>query len=383
MNQLAVVLITALGTGSISMSAIWIGGRLTRANEDRKWRRDHALEAYSEFIRLVDATTREANNAYLLECGTEEHAKQGVKVVEQLSELYRTANRIILLASQELQAPFSALSRYTPEAAGKLVQCPKATEVEAKAAREKLADLSASFLMQARNDLGIHPSRQVRDQIPNRPRRYLATTLAICIALTIVTAGLIAYVLNSRKTVPNGETALVDLPALPRAVSWDLIWGLNAKPVVIPAVVTGETPLELTAIPSKDSAAENRHAVALRFSDLNPGGVYRVTVWVKSAGTNIQLQAHDGADPQTKKPPDEGEVRLNLETGSTTVAYGNLLAEGIDTTTDGWNKAWVDLKSTNGQVYVYLGLIEKGGSHVFTGSGEQLLLGGITVTQTP
>jgi hypothetical protein len=106
MNQLIVVLITALVTGAISISSLWLGSRLTRSNEDRKWRRDHALEACSTFISLVDAITLEADNAYLLECGTEEHAKQGVIVVEKLSELFRTSNRIVLLASKELQAPF-------------------------------------------------------------------------------------------------------------------------------------------------------------------------------------------------------------------------------------------------------------------------------------
>jgi hypothetical protein len=112
--------------------------------------------------------------------------------------------------------------------------------------------------------------------------------------------------------------------------------------------------------------------------------VYRTTVWVKSAGTNIQLQVRDSEDPQTGKSPDQGEVRFDLKSGATTMATGNLLAHGIDPTADGWSKAWVELKSQDGKVFVYLGLIEKGGtSHVFAGSGEQVLLGGIEVTPKP
>lgn len=54
MNQPTVVLITALVTGVVSMSGIWLGSRLTRENEDRKWRRDKALDAYSELLQAVE-----------------------------------------------------------------------------------------------------------------------------------------------------------------------------------------------------------------------------------------------------------------------------------------------------------------------------------------
>jgi hypothetical protein len=55
-QPLLLVLIAILGiTGTLG--GVWLGSRLTRRNEDRKWRREHALEAYSNFLRLVDATT--------------------------------------------------------------------------------------------------------------------------------------------------------------------------------------------------------------------------------------------------------------------------------------------------------------------------------------
>jgi hypothetical protein len=227
---------------------------------------------------------------------------------------------------------------------------------------------------------------------PSETRRYLAATLAICITVTIVTVGVVAYVLNStqsfvaapRAQAPNRETAMADLPGLPQAVRWDLVMGLNAEPVNIPAVVSGQTPLQLTAAPTEDKDAQDRHAVALQFSGLNRGGVSRATVWVKSANTKLQLQVRDSQDTQTGKSPNAGEVQFNLKTRSTTVAYGNLLAQGIDITTDGWNKVWVDLKSADGNVFVLLGLLGEGGTDdTFTGTGEHVLLGGIEVAPKP
>src|ERR1700730_12843286 len=44
MDQLLVVLITALVTAAFSFTGLWIGARLTRRNEARKWRRDRVLE---------------------------------------------------------------------------------------------------------------------------------------------------------------------------------------------------------------------------------------------------------------------------------------------------------------------------------------------------
>ena len=55
-QPLVLVLIAILGiTGTLG--GVWLGSRLTQRNEDRKWRREHTLEAYSNFLRLVDATT--------------------------------------------------------------------------------------------------------------------------------------------------------------------------------------------------------------------------------------------------------------------------------------------------------------------------------------
>ena len=61
MNQILLVLITAVVTGAVSISGIWLGSRLTRQNESQKWRRDRCLEAYSELVRVVELVRHESD----------------------------------------------------------------------------------------------------------------------------------------------------------------------------------------------------------------------------------------------------------------------------------------------------------------------------------
>jgi hypothetical protein len=151
-TTLLVAIITLLG----ALAGVWLGSHLTRENENRTWRRDRALEAYSDFIRLVDVITAEARWAYLSECGTDEQRRHRDIVVEKLSEMYHVISPVMLLA----QAPFSELTSYV-EAMGafasKSIQCPKAPEAEISADREKIFGMGARFLSIARNDLGIVP----------------------------------------------------------------------------------------------------------------------------------------------------------------------------------------------------------------------------------
>lgn len=159
MNQLLVVLITALVTGVVSVSGIWFGSYLTRGNEDRTWRRDRCLEAYSELLRTVEMVRFEADAAYSgADCGTQEHAKQHGIVLEKVTEMYRTEQRVNLVAPDEVNARLGALAYHVgTEIGAKLSKCPKIDESERKSAMKKLATLLVHFINQARNDLGIHP----------------------------------------------------------------------------------------------------------------------------------------------------------------------------------------------------------------------------------
>jgi hypothetical protein len=156
MNQLLLVLITALVTGGISISGIWFGSRLTHGNEYRKWRRDHALEAYSTFLRAVDALVSQSAAAWYGECGTEEHAKQRGAVHDNVQQMHIAGTRIVLLSPDALQAPFTALTKHLgTEIAGTSCKCPKVSEDERQAAITKLVTLQAEFILAAREDLGV------------------------------------------------------------------------------------------------------------------------------------------------------------------------------------------------------------------------------------
>ncbi|CAN5126653.1 hypothetical protein BH10PSE7_BH10PSE7_40840 [soil metagenome] len=129
------------------------------ASEVRSWRRDRALEMYSEFLKAVEAVTFEANAAFFAsDCGTDEHAKQHGVVLEKIAGLDRTARRVFLIAPDEVNALLMTLALYTSkEIGGDLSACPKVDESQQKAANVKLAELLITFTNAARSDLGVHP----------------------------------------------------------------------------------------------------------------------------------------------------------------------------------------------------------------------------------
>jgi hypothetical protein len=158
MNQFLVILITALLSGAVSVAGIWITNYLTRTSETEKWRRDHALEAYTELVKAVEGVLFEADRIYLMECGTEEHVKQAGIVLDKTDEMYRLSGRVFLLAPNEVNAHMDTLTLHAGTKIAALSRkCPKSSESEQKAAREKLTEYLVAFRVAARNDLGIYP----------------------------------------------------------------------------------------------------------------------------------------------------------------------------------------------------------------------------------
>jgi hypothetical protein len=90
MDAATVGLIGVVVGAGISTGVTYLLAVRKEATDTRNWRRDHALEAYSEFIRLVNAIIAEAGNAYITEYGTVESVKHRDKLLEKLTELYRS-----------------------------------------------------------------------------------------------------------------------------------------------------------------------------------------------------------------------------------------------------------------------------------------------------
>jgi transposase len=133
--------------------------QLTRENEDRKWRRDRALEAYSEVIKAVEGVRNAADIAYFIEeCGTEEHRKQIRVVGDKLAELLRVGQSAMLVAPTAVNVPMKMLREHMGEVAQKSNDCPKIENSERKAIMLKFSQPLSLFLSEARNDVGVHSS---------------------------------------------------------------------------------------------------------------------------------------------------------------------------------------------------------------------------------
>jgi len=96
-----VIVVALLGIAG-SVSGVWLGRYLERDNEAKKWRRDHALEAYTDFLHTAELVVSESVKAWHMECETKEKSEQSAIVLGILSSMYRAFNRIVLLSSEVL-----------------------------------------------------------------------------------------------------------------------------------------------------------------------------------------------------------------------------------------------------------------------------------------
>jgi hypothetical protein len=152
---IALALLAVAGT----LGGVWLGRYLERDNESVKWRRDRALEAYSEVIRAVEGVRNAADIAYFIEeCGTEEHRKQIRLVGDKLAELLRVGQSVTLVAPTAVNVPVQMLREHMGEVAQKSNDCPKIEKSERKAIMLKFSQFLTQFLSEARNDIGVHSS---------------------------------------------------------------------------------------------------------------------------------------------------------------------------------------------------------------------------------
>ena len=176
-------------------------------------------------------------------------------------------------------------------------------------------------------------------------------------------------------------TDIAELPALPESSTapngWDLIEGLNAEVLQGSAVVGGQHILRLVAV-----GADRRHALGAGFGDLAPGGIYRATAWVKAEpGVRVMIEARDSFDPHTGKPSNYGVAQFDLAARSVVNSNGDIFASGVEAAVDDWVKVWVDLRSTDGQIFALIGLLEgPNNQHVFNAAGQSVIFGGFGIS---
>jgi hypothetical protein len=166
-----------------------------------------------------------------------------------------------------------------------------------------------------------------------------------------------------------------------------LIEGLSAEVVAESPVVSGQRILLLTAV-----GADGRHALSARFGALPPGGTYRATAWVKvETGAGVMIEARDSRDPDTGRPSNYGVAQFNLtglsianlDACSMASVTGDILSSGVDAAADDWVKLWVELRSTDGQIFVLIGLLEEPSNrHVFKATDQAVTFGGFEISHS-
>jgi len=169
----------------------------------------------------------------------------------------------------------------------------------------------------------------------------------------------------------TSETAFNALPKIETAgFQWAGIAHLNVQPETGTSVVAGQTIIRIVATPQ-----DGFHTLAGQFSGLNKNQVYRVLAWVKpTGGSNVELEASDQANGQ---PLNHAVAIFNLANNAVISADGAMKERGIDQGPDGWQKIWLDLMTSAGQIVISLRPIN-GGAITYKGDGRLgVVLGGV------
>jgi hypothetical protein len=201
-----------------------------------------------------------------------------------------------------------------------------------------------------------------------------------------IRAGRLARHLLSRVQGMRGTSQVTNIRELPllsgspsELRQWDVIEGLNAEVIQESSVVNGQRIMRLAA-----AGPEGRHALGARFGGFSPGKVYRAIAWVRTEpDVRVMIEARDTVDPHTGKPPNYGVARFDLAGRSVVNRTGDILSSGMEAADDGWQKIWVDLRSSDGELFVLIGLLEGSNNrHVFRERGQEVTFGGIQIVRS-
>jgi hypothetical protein len=88
-----------MGAAIIGLIGVVIGAGVTTATtyllalrkettEERNWRRERVLEAYSQFLAAVDVAISATTIAYGTACGTEEHSRERKTAYDAVDKMY-------------------------------------------------------------------------------------------------------------------------------------------------------------------------------------------------------------------------------------------------------------------------------------------------------
>jgi hypothetical protein len=170
-------------------------------------------------------------------------------------------------------------------------------------------------------------------------------------------------------TVATQETPFNALPKIETGgFRWAGVEHLNVQPESGVSVVTGQPILRLLSTPQ-----DGFHLLAGQFKGLNKNQVYRLTAWVKpEAGGNVQFEAQARG-----QPPNHAVAIFNLASHAVLSTDGALQERGVDQGPDGWQKVWLDVMTTDGQIDIAI-RPTNGGTLTYRGDGRLgVTLGGV------
>ena len=180
---------------------------------------------------------------------------------------------------------------------------------------------------------------------------------------------------SPRNARANKVSDLPPAPIVPTfSVGWDGIEGLNA--LNMGPGPTGGGNLALSLVATKDSG---RHRLGIAFAGMPANRMVHATIWLKAPpGTRTQIEARDGVEPG-HGPRNVGSATFELSPPKILSSDGNMQA-GIQPGPSNWVNIPVDMTSSNGVFVIYVGFLGPGNAPTFSGSGEQMIFGGIELT---
>jgi hypothetical protein len=167
------------------------------------------------------------------------------------------------------------------------------------------------------------------------------------------------------------ETPIDALPKISNAgFRWVEIDHLKAQSEDARPLVSGQPIMRLIASPQ-----DGAHLLAGQFSGLKKDRIYRVTAWIKSEGRgNLQVEIYDHG---TSQQAHYMQALFDLSDRKVLRGNGSTETRGIDQETDGWQKVWLDLTTSDGQI-VFVLRPASGVETSYPGDGRVgLILGGI------
>lgn len=170
-------------------------------------------------------------------------------------------------------------------------------------------------------------------------------------------------------------SSLRDLPAppsgLPFGVAWDGIDGVNVRIVGPSPVANGGPALSLVA-----ARGFGRHRLGLQLAGVPANRPIRATMWVKAPlGAHVVVNIRDGSS-RSGAPLNNGTIVFDPAARRVVTAGGNVQAS-VEPGLRDWQKMMVAMRSVDGVVVVYVGLVGAGDADQFAGDGQQMIFGGI------